>query len=368
MRYINSKRYGSSVQLYHKRNGDISYYITYKDENNKLKRIKIGDKSKGITENFCNEKRIAVIHSVKLGDDVPIKYKKEKGIIFNELAEKYMEYISIYVKENTLKDVRSKYRLHLKKYIGDKNVESITSDDLEQIQKDKVQKLSAKTVNMLIDTFSAIVNYGIKKELCNIINPATRIKRFKVNNVRDRYLETDELDSLYEEISDIPVIMLFVRLSLCTGGRMDTILHIQKKDININRQMVILKDLKNNDTYRGFLSDDVIPLLKNFLSKQHLNDYVVSFDGTKLTPRQIQCRLKPKLDKLFNMELEFSDRKNRVVIHTLRHTFASHLAINGTPIYTIQRLLNHKDIKQTMRYAKLSPESGREFINDLYKV
>ena len=29
--------------------------------------------------------------------------------------------------------------------------------------------------------------------------------------------------------------------------------------------------------------------------------------------------------------------------------------------------MNHKDIKQTMRYAKLSPESGRDFVNDLYK-
>jgi hypothetical protein len=85
------------------------------------------------------------------------------------------------------------------------------------------------------------------------------------------------------------------------------------------------------------------------------------------TARQIQSRLKPKIDKLFNCELEKDDRKNRVVIHTLRHTFASHLAIQGTPIFTIQKLMNHKDIKQTMRYAKLAPDSGRNFVNDLYR-
>lgn len=39
------------------------------------------------------------------------------------------------------------------------------------------------------------------------------------------------------------------------------------------------------------------------------------------------------------------------------HTFASYLAINGTPIFTIKELMNHKDIEQTMRYAKLSPDS-----------
>lgn len=73
------------------------------------------------------------------------------------------------------------------------------------------------------------------------------------------------------------------------------------------------------------------------------------------------------LDKLFNVGLASNDRKNKVVIHTLRHSMASHLAINGTPIFTIQKLLNHSDITQTMRYAKLSPENGKNAIQGLYK-
>jgi len=75
--------------------------------------------------------------------------------------------------------------------------------------------------------------------------------------------------------------------------------------------------------------------------------------------------LREKLNLLFNQGLKKEDRKNRLVIHTLRHTFASHLAINGTPIFTIQKLLNHKDIKMTMRYAKLSPDSGRDSVAGL---
>jgi site-specific recombinase XerD len=77
--------------------------------------------------------------------------------------------------------------------------------------------------------------------------------------------------------------------------------------------------------------------------------------------------LKPILDRLFNEGLDIKDSKNRVVIHTLRHTFASHLAINGTPIFTIQNLMNHKDIKMTMRYAKLAPESSLVQVKSLYQ-
>ncbi|MFW0695502.1 tyrosine-type recombinase/integrase [Aliarcobacter butzleri] len=54
-----------------------------------------------------------------------------------------------------------------------------------------------------------------------------------------------------------------------------------------------------------------------------------------------------------------------MVFHSLRHTFASLLAINGTPIFTIQKLMNHKDIRMTLRYAKLSPDSGREAVINL---
>ena len=51
---------------------------------------------------------------------------------------------------------------------------------------------------------------------------------------------------------------------------------------------------------------------------------------------------------------------DRVYFHTFRHTFASLLAIKGTPIYTIMKLMDHADINQTIRYAKLSPDSGKD--------
>ena len=69
----------------------------------------------------------------------------------------------------------------------------------------------------------------------------------------------------------------------------------------------------------------------------------------------------------FNEGLDKNDSKNRVVTHTYRHTFASHLAINGTPIFTIQKLMNTKDIQQIMRYAKLAPDSGRDVVEGLYR-
>lgn len=107
-------------------------------------------------------------------------------------------------------------------------------------------------------------------------------------------------------------------------------------------------------------------ITKNFKDLKK-DDYIVSYiSGAKIDKKRIQRRLSPILNKLFNKDLKKDDRKNRVVIHTLRHTFASLLAINGTPLYTIQKLMNHKDLKQTTRYAKLSPESGINAVQQLF--
>jgi site-specific recombinase XerD len=48
--------------------------------------------------------------------------------------------------------------------------------------------------------------------------------------------------------------------------------------------------------------------------------------------------------------------------HSLRHTFASQLAMAGAPLKAIQELLGHANIQMTMRYAHLSPEIARDAV------
>mgnify|MGYP000530601566 CR=1 FL=1 len=62
-----------------------------------------------------------------------------------------------------------------------------------------------------------------------------------------------------------------------------------------------------------------------------------------------------------------TDTRQRVTFHTLRHTFASWLAIEGTPILTIKELLGHKTLAMTERYSHLIPDAKKEAISIIDK-
>jgi len=52
MAFIKSKKYASSVHFCEKKNGILLITITYKHANNKLKKVKVGEKLQGITEHY----------------------------------------------------------------------------------------------------------------------------------------------------------------------------------------------------------------------------------------------------------------------------------------------------------------------------
>jgi integrase len=367
MGYVNSKKY-DGVQLYKKSNGDISYYIRYKDIDDKLKRVKIGEKSKGITESYCFQKRNEILHTQRVGEETPsiVKSKRGKKILFETIAQIYFDDVSKHTTARTVYDYNSIYNSHIKPKLSKRDINSISIEELHKLQTIKSEKLAPRTVNGIINLIKSIYNHAIKKGLYHKLSPTTNIKALKVDNRREKFLETHEIDTLLKELSDNPLLYLFVKLSLSTGARLQTIINIKKKDINFSNNIITLKDIKNDSTYSGFFDDKLKELLIARADNLNVNEYIISLDGTKLTGKQIQSRLKPILDRLFNQGLDTKDSKNRVVIHTLRHTFASHLAIKGAPIYTIQKLMNHRDIEQTMRYAKLAPDSGRELVTNLY--
>lgn len=349
--------------------GDKVYYITYKDlKTTKKIWIKIGKYSEGIRENYCLQKRNEILTMMRLGEEPPAIAKKKKAKI-NYLSNIATEYFNQRKDNGTTKSDKAIFEHYISPHFQD--IDSIDKSSLEKWnkylqtakQKNNANKtLSPKYQNDLKGLLISINKYGLKHDLTN--NDISKyIQKTQIDNERERYLTIEEIVKLYETVKDNEQLYLFCKLALTTGARLATILNISKKDINFTNQIITLKDFKNNSTYKSFLTDELIDILNTWTKELNLSDKIF-YDK----PTMIQREVLSVLHKLFNKGIDRSDRKNLVVVHTLRHTFASHLAINGTPIFTIQKLMNHKDIKMTLRYAKLAPDSGKEAIKDLYNI
>lgn len=348
---------------------DKTFYIRYKDEFDKDKELRIGKQSEGYTVHLCNAKRNEIIHKIKHGEELPkiAKQQTKSKLTLDDVSIKYFEYRNVHNSTRSTQNEQYRYDTHLKPLFGKEFIYTISIQDIEKLQHEKLKILAPKTVNHITTLMGTLFNYATTKELYKGDNPVLKLKKIKVDNKRERFLNTDEIKTLIDDVRDNELIYLFCLLSLSTGGRATTIINIQKKHIDLDNRTITLTDYKNQSTYKGFITTDIVTILNEKLHTLQPNDNPLQINRKPITISQIQKRLKPILDRLFNEGLDTKDSKNRVVIHTFRHSFASNLAINGTPIYTIQKLMNHRDINMTLRYAKLSPDSGKEMIENFMK-
>ncbi|MCG3660085.1 tyrosine-type recombinase/integrase [Aliarcobacter butzleri] len=342
---------------------DKTYYIRYKDKNNKDKEIKIGKYSEGFRENYCNQLRNEIITKQRIGEEPPAatRNKKKKILSIETISENYFSE----KKEGGYKGTdESNYKNYILPYFKTLDFENISKNDIQifsnQLKKTKslIKKelISDKTINNILNFLKTLIKYAFKNDY--IKNDFSKyIQLLEIDNARERFLTKDEIKLLFDYSKDDETLYLLFKLALNTGARLATLLNIHKKDIDFTHDLLTLKDFKNNSTYKAFLTDDLKALLEKKVNSLKPND--------KLFISNPERRLRAKLDELFNKDIDDNDRKNKIVFHSLRHTFASHLAINGTPIFTIQKLMNHKDIRMTLRYAKLSPDSGREAVINL---
>ncbi len=359
-----SKTHGSKIQIYTLKNQDKTYYIFYRNNNGKKIRKKIGRKSEGITEKTCIGQYNSIITELRHGVDLSIK-KGERFMKFDTLAAKYFNDKELHNTSNHKSKLH--YLKHIKPYIGPHNIANLSEDSILDIQKIlRKQGYSDSTNNRTISLIKTIIHHAIKIKLINQ-DVFKNIALIKNDNKRERILSSVEVQELYKLVSFEKITTkIFTYLSLTTGARVESILSVQMKHINIENKSILLHDHKRNITYSGILSDDVLNILEKYYKNARPNIYLTSMKKQKLTYSAIHARF-IRIFKPFNQGIKKTDRKNKIVLHSLRHTFASHLTMDGTGAKIVQNLMNHSDSKMTDRYTHLYENIGANKINSLYQ-
>ncbi|MGE4296160.1 MAG: tyrosine-type recombinase/integrase [Campylobacterales bacterium] len=348
---------------------DETYYyrVTVEKDGKKVKRwVKVGAKSEGVNATYAHKKMIEAKNQINNGE-LPDKLKrkmKRKIVTFGALADLY--FAEAKAKNRSWKTELKRYADHIAPVFAEREASTITIEEIKSFHIEKSGNCADKTANHYLNLVGTIFNNGLRAGQFKGENPAKWVRRHKINNARLRWLRPKECDQLKLETIKAPTLHTFTLLALSTGARAGALLKIKKEDVDLELRTVALKDEKADSTYTGFLSDEAIEWLRPRMADMAAGTYLVGERSTPLHYISVAQRIRPIFQRLFNEGLAPDDRLNRVVIHTLRHTFGSLLATNGTPPLTIKKLMNHSNLQMTERYSKLAPDTGREEVRKLW--
>lgn len=336
---------------------DKVFLIRYKDETGQDKQKTIGKYSQGIRLGYCKTIRDETMVKIRLGENLPKATAEKSKYTIDDLAHKWLE---LKKANKSYAGELQRYNATLKKLIGKRLAENIRKQDIINLQAKLMEmNYAPSTIQHFITMISGIYQFAIQEKLIKVDNPCENLKAIKFNNERDRYLTTEEIKQLKETVSHELELLLFVEIALSTGARLGSILEMTKSDIDFGNESIKINNFKTNSKYTGYLNDSCLKLLKLHCKGLKKGEKIFS-----VSQSYVSSKIRSKMQSLFNQGID--DRYQKVVIHTLRHTFASHLAINGCPIYTIKELMNHKSIEMTERYAKLAPNQGKVQVKGLY--
>jgi len=131
-------------------------------------------------------------------------------------------------------------------------------------------------------------------------NPVMMIDKVRVDNVRQRFLSKNEIEHLFYEIRHDFTMSIFLSLSLCTGSRKSTVMNYKIKDVDLEHKMINSYDFKNNTSYKSFLDDRTIELIKIRMKEtDDVNNSLVFKYDIKDLDRWISRMFKSVLDSLF---------------------------------------------------------------------
>ena len=343
---------------------DNIFYVTYRHGGKKVWE-KIGSISEGYSAKTAAGLRGDRVQSLRHGEELP--QRKKKAPYFRDVASRYMEW----AKTNKAREGRedhSYYKNHLAARFDGKRLTEISTFDLEGMKSDLLKDgLAPASVKHCLVLFRQIFNKGVAWGLHKGENPISGVKLPVPQNARERFLSHQEADTLLKALAEVSgTVHDMALLALHTGLRFGEITNLKGHDLDFDNGLITVTDPKNKQARKAYMTGAVKEMLQR-RAPEVAADLVFKdriHNGRIVTISQTYRKTVEALG--FNNQV--SDRRQQVNFHTLRHTFGSWLAIQGTPILTIGQLLGHKSLSMTARYSHLSPDHKKEAALNLERV
>ncbi|NDP22965.1 MAG: site-specific integrase [Paludibacter sp.] len=212
------------------------------------------------------------------------------------------------------------------------------------------KKLSINTASAYYKNFIAVLKLAYSEKIITE-NLAEKAEYIKEQETHRQYLTEEELHLLWNTEIKVEKVKHMAFFSALTGLRFVDVNNLDWNDVfNDNHQnhYIILREQKTKSIHNHPISKTAYDILKK-------QDTVEGAIFGKIKYYQITRPLKDWIEK--------SGIRKRISYHNFRHSYATLQLANGTDIYTVSKLLGHKNVSTTQIYTKILDKNKIEAAN-----
>ena len=285
----------------------------------------------------------------------------------SELVSEFLEHLEI-EQNRSQKTIRNyeHYLMRLVEFTDDCDISRLDGEMVRQYRlwlnryrDDRNQELSKTTQNYHLIAMRSFLKYLAKRDIKALASD--KIELAKVKRPQLTFLELEELERLLGAIDTSTPVGLrdraILELLFSGGLRVSELVNLDRDHINLDRKEFMVRGKGQKDR-PIFISDAAAGWIERYLEarKDNYRPLFVHLSGskseldegeyTRLTVRSVQ-RLVQRYARLAGIT-------KRVTPHTLRHTFATDLLINGADLRSVQSLLGHANVSTTQIYTHVT--------------
>jgi integrase len=320
------------------------YYIQYR-KNGKLIEEKAGRAGKdSMTDAKASYIRADRIRGKELSNNERRQQQKQKKWTIGALWDEYHASRPDLKPKSVYSDKKT-FDKHIRALFGNREPREIQPSEVDRLRIELMKSLKPRTVESILEMIRRAANFGVKKRLCPGLSFI--IEMPAVNNEKTEDMTPEQLKKFLEALDKEPdqASANIIRLALFTGMRRGELFKLEWRDIDFERGFISIRDPKGR-------KDEIIPLnakAREVLTSHPRTENPLVFPTRRGRQRQEFRRgLVDRVKTAAGLPADFR------ILHGSRHSYASMLASSGqVDLYTLQKLLTHKDPRVTQRYAHL---------------
>ena len=288
----------------------------------------------------------------------------------SELVNDFTEHLEV-EGGRSLKTIEN-YRLYLERFIefsGDITVDKITSEQIRRFRlwlnrhlNDNNQSLSLITQSYHLIALRGFLTYLSRRDIRSL--SADKIILPKTARKQVTFLHYDEISSLLSQIDLDTEVGLrdraIIELLFSSGLRVSELVNLNRDHINLNRKEFMVRGKGQKDR-PVFVSKGAAERVSDYLASRHdsLVPLFISYSrftgqtDTSGDYRRLQSR---SIQRMVSHYAKMAGITKHVSPHTLRHSFATDLLMNGADLRSVQAMLGHSNISTTQVYTHVTDQ------------